>query len=51
MLNIPHSQDWEQLWYYGKLDNNTFLEKLKSVHIPKHTCSLSGSLLGYKTIP
>ena len=24
-------QDWEQLWYYGKLDNNTFLEKLKSV--------------------
>lgn len=31
MLNIPHSQDWEQLWYYGKLDNNTFLEKLKSV--------------------
>ena len=24
---------------------------LESVHIPEHTRSLSGSLLGYKTIP
>ena len=27
------------------------LEKGYDVHIPKHTRSLSGSLLGYKTIP
>ena len=26
-------------------------ETLKNVHIPEHTRSLSGSLLGYKTIP
>ena len=27
------------------------LSYLKLIHIPEHTRSLSGSLLGYKTIP
>ena len=26
-------------------------ETISGIHIPKHTRSLSGSLLGYKTIP
>ena len=31
---------------------NYLIEKIHSqIHIPKHTRSLSGSLLGYKTIP
>ena len=43
-----------------EMENNNFIHTLDAVynlcseikvHIPKHTRSLSGSLLGYKTIP
>ena len=37
------------LWYGKKLERH-LLNKY-GVHIPEHTRSLSGSLLGYKTIP
>ena len=39
-FNIYHS-------YWGK----EITEEIARLHIPKHTRSLSGSLLGYKTIP
>ena len=32
-------------------DGSFLAEFLLEIHIPKHTRSLSGSLLGYKTIP
>ena len=35
----------------NKLESISRKYHLARVHIPKHTRSLSGSLLGYKTIP
>ena len=38
--------------HYGEVNKRNLLAyKGYLVHIPKHTRSLSGSLLGYKTIP
>ena len=33
------------------LDEKTIYNGVAKIHIPEHTRSLSGSLLGYKTIP
>ena len=40
---------WEG--YNKKKGENFAMKEDSRVHIPEHTRSLSGSLLGYKTIP
>ena len=39
----------EDILLFENMENNC--TSLNEVHIPEHTRSLSGSLLGYKTIP
>lgn len=58
MMEVGDENTWftECLPFYNgekkKISQEAINKRLKMyVHIPEHTRSLSGSLLGYKTIP
>ena len=51
LINIIFNEDVSVEGYKSNSVLVCFLNIIVLIHIPEHTRSLSGSLLGYKTIP